>query len=544
MLIGALKLTHDGSCAVMDGDRLLFSVEYEKINNNKRHARIKQSSEICDILKSNGIDMQDISHWIVDGWHYKGKTIFLDDKNVPVNNYHNELYGEKESLVVEGVHPLLGKYRSYSHIYSHLCSSYCTSPFAKYNDSSFVLVFDGGTKPLLYFYDAEQRAFEYLGELMKIGGDIYASFASRLEPYKDRRTIVDGKEKLDLFFAGKVMAYIAKGKQNSEIYDFCIEKYKTLDGQNNGKWNNWEENRKLELAIVSEFENKYSSADILYNFHLFIQNELISSLKDIIFKFAKKCRRICYGGGSMLNIKWNTAIRNCGLFDEVYAPPFVNDSGAAIGNLCAELMSNGATYLNWNTYMGAALGDDFDSSWSRRKCSVNELASIIANSGEPVVVLNGNAELGPRALGNRSIIADARNLKMKDKLNQLKKRESYRPVAPICIEEDAPAFFKPGTPDKYMLFEHTTSERSNEIPAVFHLDGTARLQTVAKDDNPIIYELLQCYKRITGIPVLCNTSANFLGKGFFPDVRSAQDWGMCKYIWSQGILYENAGNDG
>jgi len=537
MLIGALKLSHDSACAIMENDQLLFSVEFEKINNNKRHIKFNNSSEISKILKMNGLSFTDISSWIIDGWWQNEKNIYLDGEKVVVNNYHNELIKIPENTIYYGTNSVLGNYKSYSHIYSHLCASYCTSPFAIKNESSYILVFDGGTKPILYFYNSEEKKFEYLGVALKFGGDIYASLASRFEPYKNMRSIIDGREKLNIYFAGKVMAYIAMGKANEEIYDFCVSEYGKL-ASDNGKLNNWKENRKFEFAVVKEFENKFDSADILYNFHMFIQNELVASLRRLINQNPRSSDKICLSGGSMLNIKWNTAIRNCGLFGEVYAPPFVNDSGSAIGNLCAELMANGKTYLNWNTYLGPDLtSSQIDLSWAQRKCSIDELANIIATSGEPVVVLNGRAELGPRALGNRSIIADARNAKMKDKLNLLKNRESYRPIAPICVEEDAPLFFEPGTPDKYMLFEHSRGKRADEIPAVFHLDNTARLQTITREDNPIIYELLSCYKKITGVSVLCNTSANYLGKGFFPDVRSAQDWGMCKYIWSEEVLY-------
>ena len=89
-----------------------------------------------------------------------------------------------------------------------------------------------------------------------------------------------------------------------------------------------------------------------------------------------------------------------------------------------------------------------------------------------------------------------------------------------------------------MLFEHRMTRFGEyEVPAVMHLDGTARLQTVDKEDNPIIYELLDQYKKITGISVLCNTSGNDSGKGFFPDILSAQKWGKIKYIWCNSKIY-------
>jgi carbamoyltransferase len=166
------------------------------------------------------------------------------------------------------------------------------------------------------------------------------------------------------------------------------------------------------------------------------------------------------------------------------------------------------------------------------------LAAVLHETGEPVVVLNGRAEIGPRALGGRSILAAPTDLAMKALLNKIKDREYYRPVAPICLTDQAPAIFDPGTPDPYMLFEHHVREEwVDRIPAVIHLDGTARLQTVDRADDPFVEQVLREYYRITGVPVLCNTSANHHGRGFFPDVASAAEWGGADMIWCAGLLH-------
>jgi carbamoyltransferase len=171
-------------------------------------------------------------------------------------------------------------------------------------------------------------------------------------------------------------------------------------------------------------------------------------------------------------------------------------------------------------------------------CTPEELARLLHETGRAVVVLNGRAELGPRALGGRSILAPAVDPGMKDTLNRIKNREHYRPVAPICLTEHAPRVFEPGSPDPYMLFEHfVRPEWVNRIPAVVHLDGTARLQTVSEYDDPTLAAILREYHRLSGIPVLCNTSANHNGRGFFPDVASAFDWGKVDMVWAEGMIY-------
>jgi carbamoyltransferase len=133
-------------------------------------------------------------------------------------------------------------------------------------------------------------------------------------------------------------------------------------------------------------------------------------------------------------------------------------------------------------------------------------------------------------------MASPRSAEMKHLLNDIKGREDYRPVAPMCLEDQAPDIFDPGVPDPYMLFDHAVRQDwVDKIPAVLHLDGTARLQTVS---SGLAYDIVSAFAARTGIPVLCNTSANLSGKGFFPDVASALRWGKTRFVWSEGTLYE------
>ncbi|MGH3899984.1 MAG: carbamoyltransferase C-terminal domain-containing protein [Pseudonocardiaceae bacterium] len=107
-----------------------------------------------------------------------------------------------------------------------------------------------------------------------------------------------------------------------------------------------------------------------------------------------------------------------------------------------------------------------------------------------------------------------------------------------CLESQAESIFSPGTPDPYMLFDHQVrQEYLTRIPAVVHLDGTARLQTVNEFDDPFLASLLEEYSKLSGMPALCNTSANYSGCGFFPDVCSAAEWGRLERIWNGGYLY-------
>jgi carbamoyltransferase len=249
---------------------------------------------------------------------------------------------------------------------------------------------------------------------------------------------------------------------------------------------------------------------------------------------------MCLSGGCALNIRWNSLLRESGLFGEVWVPPFAKDSGAAIGTACCEMFRSGRQgALEWDVYLGPALKPAAPpAGWTAAPCDEAGLAELLHTTGEPVVVLNGRAELGPRALGNRSILAPAVEAATKDRLNRAKGRASYRPVAPICLESRAAEVFDPGGRDPYMLFDHRPCARwAGRIPAVVHLDGTARLQTIDSEQNPVVARVLAEYERLSGIPVLCNTSANLRGRGFFPDARSAAEWGGVRYVWSEGRLY-------
>jgi carbamoyltransferase len=249
---------------------------------------------------------------------------------------------------------------------------------------------------------------------------------------------------------------------------------------------------------------------------------------------------LCLSGGCALNIKWNAQVRAAGLVDAVWVPPFPNDAGSAIGTACAEMIRvTGRSALSWSVFSGPELlpAAEVPAGWTRRPCDTAELGRLLADTGDPVVFLSGRAEIGPRALGHRSIIAPATSQDMHTLLNRVKDREGYRPVAPICLEDAAPEIFEPGVPDPYMLFEHRVRpEWAGKVPAVVHIDGSARLQTV-DPRNRVLHEVLTAYAARTGIPVLANTSANHNGRGFFPDVTSALRWGRVPRVWADGILY-------
>jgi carbamoyltransferase len=538
MKICGIKLTHDASVAVIEDGKLLFSIEAEKIANNPRYSTLSDYSDVEQILRSKGLTSDDIDQFVIDGWDdgtHETDFYELNRQSEPGTGIRVATYGRQmytDDILNAYADQYDGiRYRSYYHTSGHVFGAYCTSPFAKKGEDAFILVWDGGIYPLLFYYHYHERRIENLLPLFTYNGDAYRAFAHKFEPFSKC-------EHNDLSIAGKVMAYIALGECDEALLRAmhsvhrqmqpCADPTATL----------------IDNILVVGKELNIDSRDMIATFHVFLEQLLVESLRERISALPSSYERnLAFAGGCALNIKWNQAIRNSGIFEAVWIPPFPNDSGSAIGTACCEMiLKTPYAYLDWNVYSGPAIGNTGElSGWNSTHARLEELAAILHHLNEPILFLNGLAELGPRALGNRSILAPTGDESMKAYINEIKKREDYRPVAPICLEEFAPELFEPGTPDPYMLYDHRVREGwIGRIPAVCHLDGTARLQTVNANENPEIYQLLQCYRKLSGLPLLCNTSANLNGSGFFPDITTAMKWGKIDFIFCEGKLYYKA----
>ena len=283
-------------------------------------------------------------------------------------------------------------------------------------------------------------------------------------------------------------------------------------------------------------------------FQAYLQRRLIENLAKRAGGVGGRAPNLCMAGGCALNVVWNGAIRKSGIFNEVFVPPFPNDAGSALGQACAmQVVRGGMLALNWSVYAGPELiPGDVPVGWRAKSCTPVDLARLIHEVGEPVVVLHGRAEIGPRALGNRSILARADSAAMKDRLNLIKQREPYRPVAPICVEEAAPQYFDPGTPDPFMVFNHDVRPEWRErLAAIMHVDGSARLQTVSAEQNPVIHAVLSAGWRAWRRPRFCATLAPITSDAAsFPTSRPPLPGNGVRFVWSDGTLYEKRSRRG
>ncbi|QOZ36284.1 nodulation protein NodU [Bradyrhizobium sp. CCBAU 53421] len=552
MRICGIKLTHDGAIAVVEDGQLVFCTEQEKRGNNPRYQSVDNLDAVVLALAEHGLDPRDIDQFVIDGWDGEIESQFqvlsgavpIALKGAPYVERHAE--GLLDS--VDGYGLILGgkvfPYKSYPHVTGHVASAYSTSPFASAGKPAFCLVWDGCIFPRLYY--VEPRGARLIASLFPMIGHAYAAAGLHFGPYRQ-----PNRTNWDLGIAGKLMAYIALGSVDETIvavFQELYEKRFAADTEQARRYRADINNAEASLAAVHEFFEASAlrltakrAEDVLASFHVFLERLLVREIAMVLLRHSSLpgARNLCVAGGCGLNIKWNSALRATGLFDDVWVPPFPNDSGSAIGAACSAMAAQkGFGPLEWSVYSGPALqASESPSEWEAAPCTLRELAAILADN-TPVIFLSGRAELGPRALGGRSILAAATSPAMKDHLNDIKRREHFRPVAPICLEDRAPEIFSPGTPDPYMLFDHQTrAEWRDKVPAIVHLDGSARLQTVARNSPHKIAELLVEFEQLTGIPLLCNTSANLHGRGFFPDAAAACEWGRVEHVWCDGLLW-------
>lgn len=243
-------------------------------------------------------------------------------------------------------------------------------------------------------------------------------------------------------------------------------------------------------------------------------------------------------GGFALNCPSNTFLYNQYNFNGYLAPPCVNDSGLSLG-IALDVFYNNIDNMHFkfkNAYYG-----DSQSNTERilqtYKMYIKEIKDLNYKEvvqdikKEPIVWFDGSAEIGPRALGNRSILADPTSVAAKDSLNQIKKRQWWRPVAPMILEEKIEEWFCDSFPSPYMLHAFTVKkEKRKQIPAVLHLDNTARIQSINITQNKKIYDLIKTFDSTYGIPIICNTSLNDRGEPIVNTINDAINFILRKNI--------------
>lgn len=255
------------------------------------------------------------------------------------------------------------------------------------------------------------------------------------------------------------------------------------------------------------------------------QSKLEEVLENIVRYFMHETgmKQLCLAGGTFLNILANARIAQLPSVNSLFIQPAAHDAGTAIGAAALSWVhSGGSPQLSYpSMFLGTQYTNkEIEISLERAGVHykqlneaeiVSQLAAILS-AEKTVALYRGRMEFGPRALGHRSLLASPKSKRTREKLNKLKVREDFRPLAPLVPIEDFNKYFI-GIPNRYMMLTVTVrSEVKETMPAIVHHDGTARTQVIFKEHDPFLHALLKQFERHTGIPVLINTSLNVRGK--------------------------------
>jgi carbamoyltransferase len=260
--------------------------------------------------------------------------------------------------------------------------------------------------------------------------------------------------------------------------------------------------------------------------HFDIAHSLQKALEESVLELARvlyektASPHLCMAGGVALNCVMNARLRDEGPFKKIWIQPAAGDAGTSLGAaLWVDAKQGNSMPRRWSMNH-AFIGPAYDEKeieeflmWSkvpyRRMRDIAREASDLLVRDQIIGWFQGRMEFGPRALGGRSILASPISSAMQARLNDIKEREDFRPVAPVVLEEEASQWFKNADVSPFMLFvNEVIPEKSLQIPAVRHVDGTARVQTIRRDQNPMVYDLLKAFQARTGVPILVNTSFN------------------------------------
>jgi carbamoyltransferase len=515
-----INMGHDGGCALSIDGQIVASMTEERLIRVKYAYGWLNSLKFC--LDEGKMKLKDID-----------LVVFSD-------------YSDKIKNGFDGGLSLFGfssnKCTNVNHHLSHACSAFFTSPFK----NSLVFVFDarGNNNSTESVYLAKGN------EIKKIAGNPIHNYEKGVVAAYQAFTTYFGWHQNN---AGKTMGLSSYG--DSKKYS----KYPLFTKHSNGLYSN---NLSSHTALgVEEFcskhalkvPSKYLGDPLKYaDMAAWIQAEFERVVLDIIDKYQKETgvKNLCLAGGGALNTVCNTKILSSLDIERLHIFPSAGDSGQSIGNVLYGhyiFGDNKRKELNfWRSdYRCKKYTDNQVEGVLKR---INQLTSLIIPKSRPyrfrkvknieyetaklivdgkiIAWFQGGSEMGPRALGHRSILCDPRPKNMKDILNErVKHREPFRPFACSVLLEEASKYFDTDVESPFMLLVVPVREdEKNKIPAVTHIDGTCRIQTVTRRDNGRYYNLINEFYKLTNVPLILNTSFNVAGE---PIVETPADAIKC-----------------
>lgn len=490
MKILSVNPGHDGSIAYLVDGRLKFSIEAEKDSGHRYAALSEQAildaiaglGETPDVLCSGGF--------------------WLHESGLATSFPHVGYRGIDAKSIAVGQRDVLGqslRYFSSSHERSHLLCAYGMSGLPK-GTPCYALIWEG-VLGAFYEIDADLN-ITLLANVMNGPGNRYASIYGLADPtFPKHATMARATD------AGKLMA----------LASFSTRSIATVEEEKLLAFLLWAPEVRLDRFEGIEKTAYYNVGTDDPEFRNFagIASDRIF---DRFYRYAKENMRkglpLVIAGGCGLNCDWNSKWESSGLFSHIFVPPVANDSGSAIGTaIDAQFHFTGESKIEWDVYAGLSFRTDAPFDHDRYDIIDADNAKVADLLANDLILgwVSGKYEIGPRALGNRSILAAPFSADTRIRLNEIKRREQFRPIAPICLEEDAAQWFGCDHASPHMLYTYITT--TDALAAVTHVNGSARIQTVNPRNNAAMTDLLTAFKARTGYGVLCNTSLNFSGKG-------------------------------
>ncbi len=544
-ILGINCYTHDSSAALLRDGEVVFAAAEERFSRVKKDNSFPRRA-IQAALDHAGIHFRELDA-VAFGWNRPGLTPLHTLRSALLGRIQPSLRytaGSLYGLVGELYHGnglgalrwwfgRLPKERIYhiDHHEAHAWSTYALSGF----DDALVLVMDGrGAFQASTIYHGRNGRLRHLRVYPWPNsiGAFYESFTDLLgfERHNDE---------------WKVMGLAAYGRPTVRL-DHCLRV--TRDG--------YKANGRVlcgrHPADIAPLEQLFGPRRDPETHIAEADKDLAASVQqateDAIFALVREgirltgSRRLCLAGGVAMNSKANGKLLASGLIDDIFIQPAATDDGTAIGAALGVYAARGQAVpraVMADVYLGPEYPDaEIERTLRAYKLPVmrvSDIAETVATllaQGFIVGWFQGRMEFGPRALGNRSILADPRDVRMKDRVNEcVKFREGWRPFAPSCLVERAHEYFHPAYPSPFMILTfEVRPEKRAIIPAVTHADQTARVQTVERRVNPRYWELIAAFGRRTGVPVLLNTSFNLRGE---PIVCTPKD--AIRTFYSSGL---------
>nr|AIF08923.1 carbamoyltransferase [uncultured marine thaumarchaeote KM3_33_G01]AIF08941.1 carbamoyltransferase [uncultured marine thaumarchaeote KM3_33_G02]AIF10854.1 carbamoyltransferase [uncultured marine thaumarchaeote KM3_47_A07] len=527
---------HDSAAAILKDGHVVAAVEEERFSRKKFDDGFpRMAIDWC--LKEAGITPEQINsvafydkpvlkfERLLDNYIAVAPRGLYSFLNVIPKWLHKRLWIKEE--IKKHMRGYQGNIIFPEHHMSHAAHTFFTSPF----DEAAILTVDGvGEWSTSSFGSAENTSIKLTNDIRwpHSIGMFYSAFTYFLGfkvnegEYKLMGLSAYGKPKYYDLILNEILDMKNDGSLHLNLKYFAFTYDKVMTNQ-----------KFAELFGIPRREEDAKAEQIHYDIGASAQKVLEDIMLKMVNHVHKKTgmKNLCLGGGVALNGVANYRILKEGPFESVHIPPSPGDGGSAIG--CAQylyyihkkqrriIVQDHAKRIQENVYVGPSFSNDeirsfleennIDYEYLTREQLLQTTAKLISEQNV-VGWYQGKIEWGPRALGNRSILADPRDSKMKDVLNEkIKHRELFRPFAPSILEEYVSEYFDLSIPSPYMLFVAKV-KKPDKIPAVTHVDGTGRLQTVSREANPLYYDLINDFYKITGVPVVVNTSMNVRGE--------------------------------